>query len=261
MVDTRKRSRRSGKTTGLDPARLARLAAHSLEIIRAGQDPSGAYLASPTFPTSRYAWFRDGAFIADAASRCGDIASAEAFFAWCARVIEARRERIESLIARRRAGVEIDLGEQLRTRYLADGSEPAGAWGAFQLDGFGTWLWALGEHGRRHGRSIDSWLDGAVLSARYVAAFWDRPCHDWWEEHPDHVHTSTLAALYGGLTAMSRAEAVAAPLRADFAAAAGCIRDAVRADATPRGHLAKWLGGEAVDASLVAAGPCCAPLA
>jgi GH15 family glucan-1,4-alpha-glucosidase len=236
----------------MDPARLDRLAVRSLRIIRDGQDPSGAYLASPTFPTYRYSWYRDGAFIADAVSRYGDIASAEAFFTWCARVVEARRERIESLLARRLTGGAIGHHEFLPTRYRADGTESSEEWTDFQLDGYGAWLWALGEHCQRHGRQIGPWLAGAVLSARYVATFWDHPSYDWWEEHPDHSHTSTLAALYGGLTAMSTVDAVAAALRANFATVAGRIRDAVRADATSRGHLAKWLGGEAVDASLVA---------
>ena len=239
-------------TSVKDLARLARLAARSLEIIRGSQDASGAYLASPTFPTYQYSWFRDGAFIADAMSRCGDIASAEAFFSWCARVIGARRERIESLIARRLAGDAIGHDEFLPTRYLADGTESSEEWTDFQLDGYGAWIWSLREHGRRHGRPITPWLDGAVLSARYVAAFWDHPSYDWWEEHPDHSHTSTLAALYGGLLTISNVEAIEPHLRATFAAVAGEIREAVRSDAATRGYLAKWLGGEAVDSSLVA---------
>lgn len=235
-----------------EPARLARLAARSLEIIRGAQDPSGAYLASPAFPTYHYSWFRDGAFIADAMSRCGDVESAEAFFTWCARVIEARRERIESLLARRLAGGAIAEDEFLPTRYHADGTESSEEWTDFQLDGYGAWLWALGEHGRRHGRPAGAWLDGAVLSARYVATFWDHPSYDWWEEHPDHSHTSTLAALYGGLRTMSTVEAIDPQLRADFASVAGRIREAVRSDAASRGHLAKWLGADAVDSSIVA---------
>ena len=53
----------------LDLAAVPRLALHSLAVIRAGQDAGGAYLAAPTFPTYRFSWFRDGAFIADAMSR------------------------------------------------------------------------------------------------------------------------------------------------------------------------------------------------
>ncbi|PKQ14748.1 MAG: glycoside hydrolase family 15, partial [Actinobacteria bacterium HGW-Actinobacteria-8] len=64
------------------------LTEHSLAIIRILQTPEGAYPASPDFSAYRgYCWFRDGAFIADAMSACGDIDSAEAFFEWCASTI------------------------------------------------------------------------------------------------------------------------------------------------------------------------------
>nr|MBI2904378.1 glycoside hydrolase [Chloroflexota bacterium] len=36
----------------------------SIEIILRNQTASGAYLASPNFPTYHYCWFRDGSFIA-----------------------------------------------------------------------------------------------------------------------------------------------------------------------------------------------------
>ena len=45
--------------------RLQDLARHSVAVIRAGEAPSGAYIASPTFSVYRYSWLRDGAFIAD----------------------------------------------------------------------------------------------------------------------------------------------------------------------------------------------------
>src|SRR5690606_7559825 len=76
-----------------DRESLASLAAAQRDLIRSLQHPDGAYPASPTFSAYRgYSWFRDGAFIADAMSAGGDAASAEAFFGWCARVIEQRRD-------------------------------------------------------------------------------------------------------------------------------------------------------------------------
>ena len=48
-------------------------------MILAGQSPAGGYVASPTFGPYRYSWFRDGAFIADAMSRVGEVESAERF--------------------------------------------------------------------------------------------------------------------------------------------------------------------------------------
>jgi GH15 family glucan-1,4-alpha-glucosidase len=237
----------------LDRPRLLRLARRSVAIIRENQDASGAYLASPNFPVYRYSWLRDGSFIADAMSRTGDAASAELFFGWCARVIEARRARIESLAERGRAGDPIDTEEFLPTRYTVAGHELREGWTDFQLDGYGTWLWALEGHRRRHNRSIEPYLSGAALSARYVAAFWGRASYDWWEEHPDHRHTSTLASLWGGLRAAASWEGLGSELRDLCDATAGRIRDEVLRDARRLGYLPKWIGGDAVDASLIAA--------
>ena len=235
-----------------DAERLLALARQSVEVIRANQAPSGAYLASPNFPVYRYCWLRDGAFIADAMSRAGQIASAEAFFGWCNRVLVTRRERVEALIARRRAGEAIDPTEFLPARYTTEGEESGEAWTDFQLDGYGAWLWALDAHRRRYGRRIADFLPGVAPSADYIAAFWDHPSYDWWEEHPDHRHTSTLAALYAGLAAVARWPELSAASRDTYAAAANAIRAAIRSVARRLGHLPKWLGSDAVDASLIA---------
>lgn len=240
--------------TKTERARLTDLVRHGVGVIRANQDPTGAYLASPSFPVYRYSWFRDGAFIADAMSRAGDVESAEAFFAWCARILVERRERIESLVARRAAGETIDPAEHLHTRYTATGEESDAPWWNFQLDGYGAWLWALGAHATRHDRPVEPFLDGAVLSARYVASFWDVPSYDWWEEHPDHRHTSTLAALHAGLRAAARWPMTPVAVREAADGAADGIRSTVLADARRLGYLPKWLGREAVDASLLACG-------
>jgi GH15 family glucan-1,4-alpha-glucosidase len=241
-------------TITVDHARLLGLAARSIEVITTNQAPSGAYLASPTFPVYRYSWLRDGAFIADAMSRAGHIASAEAFFGWCAKVVSDRSGRIESLVARGQRGESIPPAEFLHTRFTVDGDESDEAWTDFQLDGYGAWLWALDAHRRRHGRTIAPFLDGATLSARYIAAFWDHPSYDWWEEHLHERHGSTQAALFAGLTAAAAWEGVSAGEREAFAATASAIRDTVLGDAGRLGHLAKWLGGTEVDGSLLAAG-------
>src|SRR4051812_5575506 len=99
-----------------DDARLSALARASIDIILANQAPSGAYLASPAFPVYRYSWLRDGAFIADAMSRVGEVASAEAFLGWCAATVHARRDRIDSLVARAARGDTILATEHLHTR-------------------------------------------------------------------------------------------------------------------------------------------------
>jgi GH15 family glucan-1,4-alpha-glucosidase len=235
-----------------DMPRLRALAQRSVAIIRANQAPSGAYLASPSFPVYRYSWLRDGAFIADAMSRAGDIGSAEAFFAWCDRVLRARAGRIQDLLARHAAGEAIGHAEFLPTRYTVEGEEVGEAWWDFQLDGYGAWLWALDAHARRHRRLVTPYLAGAELSARYAAGFWEQPSYDWWEEHPDQVHTSTLAALAAGLRGVAGWSELAAEPREAFAGAAEAIRERIVAEARRTGHLTKWLGSDAVDASLIA---------
>lgn len=232
---------------------LRALARHSVAVIRAGQAPSGAYIASPSFAVYRYSWLRDGAFIADAMSRGGDIESAEAFFAWCAAILVDRRARVDSLLARRAAGERIATTDFLHTRYELDGRDSASSWENFQLDGYGTWLWALGAHSRRHDRSVEAFLPAVALSAAYIAAFWSHPSYDWWEEHETQVHGSTLAAIHAGLIAADGWSALGTELRSQARGAARDIMALVRADGAGKGYLAKWIGSDAVDASLIAA--------
>ena len=234
------------------PERLRALADHSLALIRAGQAASGAYVASPTFAVYRYCWLRDGAFIADAMSRAGEIDSAEAFFGWCARVLVDRRGQVDALLIRHAVGESIPMSEMLHTRYTLDGGESDADWENYQLDGYGTWLWALDEHCRRHDRSIEPFLDGAALSAAYIAAFGTQPSYDWWEEHPIERHTSTLAAVHAGLRAVASWPELAPDRRASAAEAALDMAALVRVDAARLGRLSKWLGGSTVDASLLA---------
>lgn len=231
---------------------LTTLLDRSVALIRQHQAASGAYLASPTFPPYRYSWFRDGSFIADAVSRVGQPDSAERFFDWCSGVIAARRDHIETLIAQHAAGQPVLPDAHLHTRYTASGDEVDEPWWTFQLDGYGTWLWALVTHQRRHDVDLTAYLDAVALTVRYLAAFWNEPCYDWWEEHREQRHTSTLGAVAAGLEAAATVDGLDPQLRAVAATTAGDIRDLVAREAVLDGHLTKWLGTEAVDASLVA---------
>jgi GH15 family glucan-1,4-alpha-glucosidase len=208
------------------------LAARSVAVIREHQSGSGAYLAAPFPAAYRNAWLRDGAFVADAMSRMGERASAEAFFGWCARVVEARAGRMAA-------------GEILDGRFTVDGEEVPGEWSAAQLDGYGSWVWALGRHLRRHGIDAAPWLAAARRSLRYAASCWRTPCFDWWEERRG-VHVATLAAIYGGLTA----GVVEEPWALE---AAESIRALVRREGVPKDRLAASLGEGGLDASLIAA--------
>jgi GH15 family glucan-1,4-alpha-glucosidase len=245
-------SRTASASARADAAALTRLARRSVRVIEAGQHDSGAYVASPSFPVYRYAWFRDGAFVADAMSRAGRTGSAERFFAWCAEVMTARAGRIEELVARRGRGEAVPREELLHCRYELDGREAEDEWWNFQLDGYGSWLWALEAHARRHGYDAGVHGEAVELSVRYLAAFWTEPGYDWWEEHVGHRHTSTLASLYGGLRAASALEAVSPAVRRHATETADAIRETVLAEGVLDGRLVKWLGGDALDASLVA---------
>lgn len=207
------------------------LAARSVALLREHQAETGAYLAAPFPAPYRNAWLRDGSFVADAMSQAGERASAEAFFSWCAGIVEARAERIAA-------------GAILDGRFTVNGEEVPGPWSAAQLDGYGSWVWALGRHVRRHGVRPASWQQAARLSLRYAARAWQTPCYDWWEER-EGVHVPTLAALYGGLTA----GVVEEPWAAE---AAESIRAFVLQDCVVDGRLVARRGEGGLDASLLA---------
>jgi len=235
-----------------DRTRIETLLWRSIAVIEENQAPGGAYPASPSFPVYRYCWFRDGSFIADAISRAGRVESAEAFFGWCSRVVVDRAGRVESLLARRARGEPIPLEDFLPCRYTLDGDDAAEDWWEFQLDGYGTWLWALDRHAARRGVSLRPYADAAELTVRYLTAFWAEPCYDWWEEHPAHRHTSTLAAVHGGLAAAAGWDVLASATRDAARRTAAEIRARVLAEGVHEGHLVKWLGGRELDASLIA---------
>jgi isomaltose glucohydrolase len=226
------------------------LLGRSVEIVVRHQAASGAYIASPSLPTYRFSWFRDGAFVADAMSRAGRLESTGAFFRWCADVISARAGKVDELIRRHRAGEAIDRDEHLHCRYTLAGREGRMRWPNFQLDGYGTWLWALDAHRTRHGASVERFHEAAGVVVRYLAEFWKEPCYDWWEERFAR-HTATLASLYAGLDAVSEWEELADDVREEAAGAAGAVRAEIEAEAAVDDRLVSRLGESGLDASLI----------
>ena len=174
---------------------------HSLKVIQTYQSPGGAYVASPNFATYRYAWFRDGAFTAYAMDVAGRHESARRFHDWASRTVLRHAEQAERAIEKAMRGQP--LGEDyLHTRYAVDGQAGTQDWPNFQIDGLGTWLWALAWHLRCTAEPLPStWKHAVRLVARYLAALWALPCYDLWEEHSSYLHSYTLAAIYGGLQA------------------------------------------------------------
>ena len=239
-------------TTSPTRSDLLGLVATSLDLIAREQAPTGAYPACPTYPVYRYCWLRDGSFLAEAMSAHGVAASASAFHRWVAGVVTRRASRIEEVIARTAAAVPIEPSLYLPTRYTLDGEEGSEDWWDFQLDGYGTWLWALHRYLHRHGGDAAGYRDAVSLVVRYLAATWRQPCFDWWEEHSEAVHVSTLAAICAGLAAA--ADGLAGDEDAALARrAADEIAAVVLTDGVVDGRLRKWLGSTAVDATLLSA--------
>jgi GH15 family glucan-1,4-alpha-glucosidase len=222
------------------------LFAHSIALIRANQSPSGAYVASPTFATYNYCWFRDGAYIAYAMDLLGQHDSAARFYDWAAATVHSRADATERAIAGAAYGLPVSA-DLLHTRYTLDGAIGADDWPNFQLDGFGTLLWGMAEHLRlRAIEPPDAWRASVDLLARYLGALWRLPCYDCWEEFGDRVHTATLAAIYGGLSAAAQMLGDAAHTRA-----AATIKAFVLDSCVDNGALVKFVGSAAADASLL----------
>jgi GH15 family glucan-1,4-alpha-glucosidase len=220
---------------------------HSIGVILQAQATSGAYLACPDFPSYRFSWFRDSSFIAYAMNLVGEQASATRFHDWAARVINQRSGLIEGAIRKTSRGEPLTGADILHTRYQLDGSDAVEQeWPNFQLDGFGTWLWALGEHIHRNPDQLpEGWRCAADLSAAYLTALWSFPCYDCWEEFPDKVHTHTLAAIYGGLR--SHAQITGCDHSTTFLS----IRRYILENCVDDGHFIKFPGSTEVDASLL----------
>jgi len=218
----------------------------SIEIILENQSRSGAYPACPNFPTYRYCWYRDGAFIAYSMNLVGEHQSARKFHDWAAINIIKRTEIIERAINKVRKDKPLEPGDILHTRYSVNGDEAEEDWPNFQLDGFGTWLWALGEHLRLSKTTPnEEWLKAARVVANYIGQLWKRPCFDCWEEFPEQIHPHSLAAIYAGLHAHTRFNG------ADHQQVLENIRLFLLDRAVLNGHFVKFIGSNSVDASLL----------
>lgn len=175
----------------------------SKQVILAYQDPSGAFVASPSFEHYRYSWLRDGTFIAHSLDLTGEKEAAERFFRWAAQTIERYRYKAQQVIQLAKDGKNIPQECLLHTRYTVEGKEVEGDWGTFQLDGYGTWIWGLTHHFLLwNDLSLFHELKPTVqMVSEYLMFLWQYPNFDCWEEHGEKIHPSTMAAIYGGLQA------------------------------------------------------------
>lgn len=184
-----------------------RLFNRSIEIILENQSRWGSYIASPEFPNYHYCWLRDGSFTAHAMDCVGQHASAESFFRWVDMVINRYAAKVDELEQSLKKGSDVGKDAILHTRFTLDGFEGAvdATWGNFQIDGYGTWLWALAEHVRRTGNYalLDELNASIKTTLRYLALTWKMPNYDCWEEHPAYLHPYSLACVFGGLNEMA----------------------------------------------------------
>ncbi|HEX6509706.1 MAG TPA: glycoside hydrolase family 15 protein, partial [Chloroflexota bacterium] len=90
------------------------------------------------------------------------------------------------------------------------------------------------------------WSDAAHLLTQYINHLWSLPNYDCWEELPDKVHIATLCALSGGLRAVGRYND-----DDEACQSSDVIQRFILDAARPFGHLPKFMGTSAVDASLL----------
>jgi GH15 family glucan-1,4-alpha-glucosidase len=226
------------------------LFAASIRVLADGQAHSGAFIASPNFPQYGYAWLRDGAYCALAMDAVGKRGSSRAFHRWTAGVIDAQRTKVIDIVDRLRAGEAFDGAAMLPTRYTLSGlaeNTAEDSWPNFQLDGYGTWLFAL--HSHLGGADPAAYRPAVELAAGYLAASWELPCYDYWEEFGDRRHTSTLAAIAAGLRAASRMLN-----RPDLDETADAVVLFIRASCVSGGLFVKGPKDDRLDASLISLG-------
>ena len=221
----------------------------SLAVLRDGQSPSGAFVASPNFRVYNFGWLRDGAFCAYALDRVGHSAAAGAWHRWVHEAIERHRPRAEAVLALLASGETPPGGEMLPARYTLDGAieheDPVDPWPNFQIDGYGMWLWSLEQH--LAGRAPDpEQMRTVELVGRYLAASWRLPCWSCWEEFNGGEHASTLASACAGLDVAARLLGEVA-----FADDAEHIRAELRSRYVTDGYVALSPGEKRVDSSVL----------
>jgi GH15 family glucan-1,4-alpha-glucosidase len=233
-------------TNGMDHA--SGIPRASVEAILRHQEPNGAIVASRDFPTYNYCWLRDGSFIAFALDRAGEHDAARRFHRWVAGAIDGISDVIDEAIERHAHGDAPRWEHMPPARFALNGSVVADDWPNFQIDGYGTWLWALEHHLRATAEgSVPDELRGAsVRVAHYVNALALTHCFDVWEEHGSARHGSTLACIYGGLHAAARLLGMD-----ELAGRAEAVQLAARQGLTRVGRFVKSTESDAVDSSLL----------
>jgi GH15 family glucan-1,4-alpha-glucosidase len=218
----------------------------SVDAILRNQSENGAIIASPDFAQYSFCWLRDSSFNAYALDLAGEHAASSRYHRWVNRAVTGIAQTIDSVIDAHDRGNALSPLHMPPARFALDGSVVVDDWPNFQIDGYGTWLWSLGQHLDATGCTDvpEEYLDSARRVARYLATFCFSPCWDVWEENGDAVHTSTLACVYGGLMAAGR-------LLNDrsYLESAAKVKSRLVDDAKRRGYFVKSTLNDDVDAS------------
>jgi GH15 family glucan-1,4-alpha-glucosidase len=174
----------------------------SVETILRLQSDNGAIVASPDFTQYRFCWLRDASFISYALDRAGEHDASGRYHSWVNAAVKGIADDIDGVIAKHVLGESLSPLQMPPARFALDGSTVVDDWPNFQVDGYGTWLWSLGEHLKRTGHAVvpEGLRDSVERVAHYLSTFAFSPCYDVWEENGDAQHTSTLASVYGGLS-------------------------------------------------------------
>jgi GH15 family glucan-1,4-alpha-glucosidase len=195
-----------GAAKRLDRARFDSSLQESIDAILRNQSASGAIVASPDFAQYHFCWLRDGSFSAFALDRAGEHEASARYHAWVNDAIGGISGIIDDVIEKMLRGEVLDPTIMPPARFALDGTSVIDDWPNFQIDGYGTWLWSLGQHLTESNQANvpREWLSSVARAARYLATFATTPCFDVWEENGSAVHTSTLACVFGGLTTAAR---------------------------------------------------------
>lgn len=235
-------------TCGHDLERILNLRQVSIDIIKANQHPSGAYVASPTFSQYGYSWLRDGMWIAHSMDCVGEHASATAFHRWASNTLLRYQSKIERLVEKIDQGEAIEETDYLPTRFTVDSAMAHDDWPNFQLDGYGAWLWGAVQHCQRYNPDLWQEIRPAIaVTMQYLQALWQSPNYDSWEEFREEIHISTLATLYGGLKAVYEYDPSLFATRWFEVIREFILENGVSGD----GHFMKFLGNANVDANLM----------
>jgi GH15 family glucan-1,4-alpha-glucosidase len=220
----------------------------SVRAILRNQNANGSIVASPDFSQYHFCWLRDGSFCANALDIAGEHEASARFHRWVNAAVQGIASTIDQAVKARERPGSADISAMPPARFSLEGSVVIDDWPNFQIDGYGTWLWSLERHLSLGGDPalLATVRDSVTRVAHYLARFALHPCFDVWEEGGDAVHTSTLANIYGGLTA-------AATLLGDreFLAHADRVRDFVNSEAIRDGHFVKSSANDDIDASLI----------